>query len=78
MVECIVKDERRIFPCCAWLQGEYGMKDIYLGVPVMLGQGGIAKIIELDLNDAEKALLRSSADEVKKVMDVLDGMSVTS
>lgn len=76
MVEAIVRDQKRIFPVCTWLQGEYGMKDIYLGVPVILGKGGIEKIIELQLNDAEKALLEESAVAVKGVMDVLDNMSV--
>ena len=77
MVEAIVRDQKRIFPVCAWLQGEYGMKDIYLGVPVVLGKGGIEKIIELQLNDDEKALLEESAKAVKGVMDVLDNMNVT-
>jgi malate dehydrogenase len=75
MVEAIVRDQKRIFPCCAWLQGEYGMKDIYLGVPVVLGKNGIERIIELQLNDAEKALLDSSAKAVKEVMNVLDNMN---
>ncbi len=72
MVQSIVKNEDRIFPVCAWLQGEYGLKDIYLGVPVKLGKGGIKEIIELDLNDAEKALLYKSADAVREVCSVLD------
>ncbi|MBK8442126.1 MAG: malate dehydrogenase [Sphingobacteriales bacterium] len=76
MAEAIAKDERRIFPCCAWLQGEYGLKDIYLGVPVVLGKNGIERIIEVDLNNDEKALLQSSANAVKGVMDVLDGMKM--
>jgi malate dehydrogenase len=76
MVEAICKDEKRIFPCCALLNGEYGMKDIYLGVPVVLGKNGIEKIIELDLNTEEKALLDSSAKAVKEVMDVLDVMKL--
>jgi malate dehydrogenase len=75
MVEAIVRDQKRIFPVCAWLQGEYGLKDIYLGVPVVLGKNGIEKIIELKLNDAEKALLASSAKAVKEVMNVLDNMN---
>jgi len=75
MVEAIVRDQKRIFPVCAWLNGEYGMKDIYLGVPVVLGKNGIEKIIELQLNDAEKALLEESAKAVKSVMDVLDNMT---
>lgn len=75
MVEAIVRDQKRIFPVCAWLQGEYGMNDIYLGVPVVLGKNGIEKIIELDLNDTEKQLLQESADAVKSVMQVLDTMN---
>lgn len=72
MVESIIKDEDRIYPVCAWLQGEYGLNDIYLGVPVKLGKGGIKEIIELQLNDAEKALLFKSADAVREVCAVLD------
>jgi malate dehydrogenase len=78
MVEAIVRDQKRIFPCCAWLTGEYGLKDIYLGVPVKLGKAGIEEIIELKLNDAEMALLRQSATAVKEVMDVFDNMSKAS
>lgn len=76
MVEAIVRDQKRIFPVCAWLEGEYGMKDIFLGVPVILGKDGIEKIIELDLNDAEKAMLEESAEAVRNVMSVLDNMNV--
>lgn len=72
MVESIVRDQKRIFPVCAWLQGEYGLKDIYLGVPAVLGKKGIEKIIELNLNDDEMILLKDSAKAVKEVMDVLD------
>lgn len=74
MVEAIVRDQRRVFPVCAWLQGEYGLKDIYLGVPVILGKNGIERIIELELNADEKALLNDSAHAVKDVMNVLDNM----
>lgn len=76
MVEAIVKDQKRVFPVCSWLQGEYGMKDLYLGVPVVLGKNGIERIIELDLNDDEKALLDESAKSVKSVLEVLDGMDI--
>lgn len=76
MVEAIIKDQKRVFPVCAWLQGEYGLKDIYLGVPVVLGKNGIEKIIELKLNEEEKASLHSSAKAVKEVMDVYDKMAV--
>jgi len=75
MVEAIVKDQKRIFPCCAWLQGEYGLKDIYLGVPVKLGKKGIEQIIELKLNDEEMQLVHASAKAVREVMDVLDKMN---
>ncbi|MGB0424729.1 MAG: malate dehydrogenase, partial [Flavobacteriales bacterium] len=67
MVEAIVRDQKRIFPVCAWLTGEYGLKDIYLGVPVKLGKNGIEKIIELQLNADEKALLEESAGHVRDV-----------
>lgn len=72
MVEAIVKDQRRIFPVCLKLDGEYGIKDCYLGVPVVLGKNGVEKIIELDLNAEEKALMESSRKAVREVMDVLD------
>ena len=78
MVEAIVRDQRRIFPVCALLNGEYGMKNIYLGVPVILGKNGIESIIELKLNDAEMKLLKESADAVKQVMEVLDNMKVVA
>ncbi|MEI6454956.1 MAG: malate dehydrogenase [bacterium] len=75
MVEAIAKDQKRIFPCCAWLQGQYGLKDIYLGVPVKLGKKGIEEIIELKLNGEEQALVNASAKAVREVMDVLDKMN---
>jgi malate dehydrogenase len=76
MVEAIVRDQRRVFPCCAWLTGEYGVSDLYLGVPVILGKNGIERIIELDLNDDEKALLATSESAVRDVKHVLDGLSL--
>ncbi|MCL4118849.1 UNVERIFIED_CONTAM: hypothetical protein GTU68_019782 [Idotea baltica] len=76
MVEAIVKDEPRIFPCCTWLNGEYGMKDIYLGVPVKLGRNGIEQIIEVDLNKDEMDMMNQSAEAVRKVMGVLDDMKL--
>lgn len=75
MVEAIVKDQKRIFPCCTLLNGEYGLKGIYLGVPVKLGKNGIEEVIELKLNADEMKLLHDSAQAVKEVMDVLDNMS---
>ena len=76
MVEAIVRDQKRIFPVCALLNGEYGLKNIYLGVPVKLGRNGIEEIIELKLNKEEKEMLDASAKSVKEVMDVLDNMHV--
>ncbi len=72
MVESIVRDQRRVLPACVQLDGEYGIKNCYLGVPVILGKNGVEKIIELDLNSEEKALLETSRVHVKEVMDVLD------
>lgn len=78
MVEAIVRDQKRIFPVCALLNGEYGLKDIYLGVPVKLGKNGIEEIIELKLNAEEKKLLEDSAKSVKEVMTVLDNMKTVA
>jgi malate dehydrogenase len=75
MVEAIVRDQRRIFPVCAKLEGEYGIKDCYLGVPVVLGKNGIERIIELDLNKDEKALMEASRKAVKEVMGVLESLA---
>ncbi len=76
MVETILRDENRIFPCCVYLDGQYGQKDIFLGVPVKLGKEGIVDIIELPLNDEEKALLNASSEHVRAVMDVFENMNV--
>lgn len=76
MVEAIVLDQKRIFPVCAYMQGEYGLNDIYVGVPVKLGKNGIEKIIEVKLTDDEQALLNASATAVKEVMNVLDEMKL--
>ncbi len=68
MVEAIVKDQKRIFPCSVLLKGEYGYNDVVIGVPVQLGKGGCEKIIELNLNDDEKALLDKSATHVEQTI----------
>ncbi len=75
MVEAIVRDQKRVFPVCIKLEGEYGIDDCYLGAPVILGKGGVEKVLELDLNEEEKALLETSRGHVKDVMAVLDGLS---
>jgi len=71
MVEAIALDQNRIFPCCAWLTGEYGINDLYLGVPVKLGKGGIKQIIEVELDAAEQELLKQSAAAVRSGFDDL-------
>ncbi|NMM50183.1 malate dehydrogenase [Marinigracilibium pacificum] len=72
MVEAIVRDQKRVFPVCIKLEGEYGIDGVYLGVPVILGKNGVEKVIELDLNEEEMKLLETSRDHVKEVMEVLD------
>lgn len=76
MVAAVVRNERRVLPVCAALNGEYGMHHLHLGVPVILGENGVEKVIELKLDEEEKALLRKSAEAVKSVMCVLDGMDL--
>jgi len=68
MAEAIVNDQRRILPCAAWLQGEYGMKDLFLGVPCKLGKRGLEQVIEVQLTPDEKAALQKSADAVREPM----------
>ena len=68
MIEAIIKDEKRIMPCAAYLQGEYGHHGIYLGVPVLLGIGGMERIFELNLTYEEKLALDKSASAVKELV----------
>lgn len=75
MVESILKNENRIYPCCALLNGEYNLNGVFVGVPVKLGAQGIEQLIELKLNDQEMALLVDSADQVRQVMDVYDSLN---
>ncbi|TAK40698.1 MAG: malate dehydrogenase [Saprospiraceae bacterium] len=76
MVETIVHDEKRIFPCCVKLDGQYGLSDIFLGVPVKLGRNGVEEIIELQLNERETADLQKSAAAVSSVIDVFNKMNL--
>ena len=71
MVESIVLDEKRVLPCTALLEGEYGLDGLYMGVPVVLGSNGIERVIELDLSEGERAELHGSADAVREVVAVL-------
>jgi malate dehydrogenase len=76
MAESIVDDQKKIFPVSIRLDGEYSQKDVYLGVPVVLGKEGIEKVIELELTKDEQGLLNQSAEAVKSVMKVLDDMNL--
>lgn len=78
MVQAIAKDTKAILPVCASLNGEYGYKDLHLGVPVVLGKEGVEKVVELSLDAEEKTLLDASALHVKKIMKVLDDMNMFS
>ncbi len=75
MVEAIIRDQRRVFPVCIKLDGEYGIDDCYLGVPVILGKNGVEKVLELELNADEKEMLEVSRGHVKEVMAVLDNLN---
>jgi len=72
MAEAIVRDQKRILPCAAWLQGEYGMSDLFLGVPVKLGRGGMEKVIEVELTSKERVDLGKSAEAVREPMSKLN------
>lgn len=76
MVEAIVDDQKRIFSVCAYLNGEYGLKDLYLGVPVKLGRHGVEEIVQLNLNNEENKMLKESANSVQKLMKVLDELNL--
>jgi len=78
MVEAIIKDQKRVFPVCVQLAGEYGIDNCYLGVPVILGKNGVERIIELKLDDAEKALLENSRKHVKDVMEAFDRIATAT
>src|SRR5690348_6564668 len=71
MVEAIVNDQKRILPCAAWLNGEYGMKDLFLGVPVKIGRKGMEKVLQVELTGDERAALAKSADAVREPMKVV-------
>ena len=78
MVEAILQDKRRILPCTAYLEGEYGWNGIFFGVPVMMGVHGIEKVIELKLTDEEKVALDKSAQDVKKTCEEIDAIIANS
>ncbi len=74
MVEAIVLDKKRILPCSAWLQGEYGLRDVYCGVPCLLGAGGLERIVPVTLTTAEQAALAASAEGVREVQRLVDAL----
>jgi malate dehydrogenase len=74
LVESILRDEKKLVPCCVYLDGEYGQKDICIGVPVIIGKNGWEKIIDMKLNDDEKAAFAKSADAVRNMNSVLSGL----
>ena len=71
MVDAVLKDKHKILPCCCYLEGEFGVKDLYVGVPAQLGAKGVEKIWEIQLTDSERASLHKSAAAVKELVDVL-------
>jgi malate dehydrogenase len=71
-VESILKDKKKVLPCAVSLKGEYGLHDLFVGVPVKLGSGGVEQVFEIKLQDAEKAALQKSADAVKELVSVLE------
>src|SRR5512134_610870 len=73
MVEAIALDKKRILPCSAWLQGEFGLRDVFCGVPCKLGRGGLERIVEISLTDAERSALHQSAEAVRVTQTVVNG-----
>ena len=76
LVEAIVRDEKKLFPCCVSLEGEYGQNDICIGVPVIIGKNGWEKIVDYNLNEEEKAAFAKSADAVRNMNSVLATLDV--
>ncbi|MCX8020191.1 MAG: malate dehydrogenase [Chitinophagaceae bacterium] len=76
LVEAIIRDEKKLYPCCVALEGEYGQQDICLGVPVIIGKNGWEKIIDFELNESEQAAFNKSADAVRSMNEVLKGLTV--
>ena len=69
MAESYIKDKRRVLPCAAYLTGEYGVRGLYVGVPVVIGAKGVEKIVEIDLNSAERQMFLKSVESVKGLID---------
>ena len=69
MAEAYLKDQKRLLPCAAFVEGKYGLDGLYVGVPVIIGAGGVEQIVEIDLDDEAKANLQVSVDAVKELLD---------
>ncbi len=74
MAESYIKDKKRVLPCAAWCDGEFGLDGIYVGVPVIIGAGGVEKVVEIDLNADEKAMFDHSVNSVRGLIDITKGM----
>ncbi|MBV9785205.1 MAG: malate dehydrogenase, partial [Acidisphaera sp.] len=69
MAESYLRDKKRVLPCAAWLSGQYGVKDLYVGVPVVIGAGGVERIVEIELDAAERDAFTRSCDQVKELIE---------
>ena len=78
MVEAIVKDSKRVLPCAAWVTGQYGLEDMFIGVPVKLGRGGVEEIVELDLNETEAADMQASGEHVREVIGAYENLKANA
>lgn len=76
MVEAILRDQNRLLPCCVLANGEYGLNDVYVGLPAVLGKGGVKKVVDLKLSDAESAALKKSADSIRENIDAMNKLLV--
>jgi malate dehydrogenase len=74
MAEAYLKDKKRVLPCAAWLTGQYGVKDLYVGVPVVIGEKGVERVVEISLAGEEKAMFDKSVAAVKTLVDVVKKM----
>ena len=76
MVEAYLRDKKRVLPCAALLKGQYGVRDLYVGVPVVIGAGGVERIVEIELDREEKAAFDKSAAAVHELIEVVKGMKI--
>jgi malate dehydrogenase len=74
MAEAYLRDKKRVLPCAAWLDGQYGVKELYVGVPVVIGAGGVERVVEISLNGEERAAFDKSVAAVRELIDVVKNM----